>query len=273
VKREEARSASVLLTFDRHPLAVTHPEMAPPMLTTLDEKLSLLEGFDVDYAVIERFSEETAAIEYHSFIETALVGSLGMRHLVIGYDFHLGKGREGSQERLVEAGRALGFTLTVVPPLVLQGSVVSSTKIRRDIMERRLDHAQRCLGRPYFFEGDVVRGEGIGASLDFPTANVEVPERGKLVPPAGVYAVEIDAAGGRYGGMMNIGSAPTLHADGRHRIEVHLFGFSGDLYGRRIRVHCFGFLRGERRFENAADLRAQLMHDRKTAYAVLEKKH
>lgn len=273
IKRSEGMSASVLLTFDRHPLAVTHPEMVPPLLTTLEEKLSLLGGMDVDCVVIERFSEDTAAVDYRSFIAETLVGSLGMRHLLVGYDFHLGKSREGSQERLIEEGRAHGFAVTVVPPFVLQGSVVSSTKIRRDVVERRFDHAERCLGRPYFFDAEVVRGEGIGARIGFPTANVEVREKGKLLPPGGVYAVEVDAGGERRGGMMNIGSAPTLHADGRRHIEVHLFEFTGEIYGERVRVHCLGYLRPERRFESTGDLRAQLMHDRETAYAVLEKKH
>jgi riboflavin kinase/FMN adenylyltransferase len=192
---------------------------------------------------------------------------------VVGYDFHLGRAREGSQERLVEEGKRLGFAVTIVPPVVLQGSVVSSTKIRRDIMERRLEHAARSLGRPYFFEAEVVKGEGFGKRIDFPTANVHVPESGKLLPPGGVYAVEVDAAGASYGGMMNIGSAPTMHGNGARHIEVHLFDFSKELYGERIRVRCLGFLREERRFENADKLRAQLMHDRETAYAFLEKKH
>jgi len=273
VKRAEGLSASLLLTFDAHPLAVTHPEMAPPLLTTLSEKLYLLARMEVDYAIVERFTAGTAATDYRDYISNVLVGTLGMRHLVVGYDFHLGRGREGSRERLVEEGRRLGFAVTIVPPMVLQGSVLSSTRIRRDIAERRLEHAARCLGRPYFFEATVVRGEGLGRGLDFPTANAEVADAGKLLPPGGVYAVETEARGGVHGGMMNIGTAPTMHADGARHIEIHLFDFAGDLYGELIRVHCLGFIREERRFGSAEDLRAQLMHDRQTAYAMLEKKH
>jgi riboflavin kinase/FMN adenylyltransferase len=273
VKGEERRKASVLLTFEAHPLMVTHPEMVPPLLTTLEEKLHILESLDIDVAVIQRFSRETAETDYRTFIGERLIEALGMRHLVVGYDFHLGRGREGSQERLLEEGRRLGFSVTVVPPVVLQGSVVSSTKIRRDIMERRLEHAARCLGRPYFFESEVVRGEGLGRRIGFPTANVRVPGKGKLLPPGGVYAVKAEVSGASFGGMMNIGSAPTLHVDGAQHIEVHLFDFSRELYGERIRVHCLGFVREERRFESAEKLRAQLMQDRETAYTFLEKKH
>ncbi|MDD4857534.1 MAG: riboflavin biosynthesis protein RibF [Candidatus Krumholzibacteria bacterium] len=273
VKRLEKRSASILLTFDTHPLAVTHPEMVPPLLMTLDEKLHVLGQMDVDCVVVEHFSKETAAIDFREYIAGRLVGRLGMKHLVVGYDLHLGRGREGSQARLVEEARRLDFAVTVVPPVVIQGSVVSSTKIRRDISERRLDHAARCLARPYFFEGEVVRGEGVGRSIGFPTANAAVASRAKLLPPGGVYAVEVDAGERRYGGMMNIGSAPTIHKDGERHVEVHLFDFEGDLVGERIRVHCLQFMREERRFGSIEELRAQLMHDRVAAYAILEKKH
>lgn len=272
-KRDEGLSASILLTFDRHPLSVTHPEMAPPLLTTLHEKLYLLARMDVDYAIVEHFSAGTAAIDYRDYLSDMLVAKLGMRHLVVGYDFRLGRAREGSQERLVEEGRRLGFAVTIVPPMVLQGSVLSSTRIRRDIAERRLDHAARCLGRPYFFEATVVRGEGLGRGLDFPTANAEIADAAKLLPPGGVYAVEVEERGGVRGGMMNIGVAPTMHADGARHIEIHLFDFAGDLYGELIRVRCLGFIRDERRFGSADALRAQLMHDRQTAYGILEKKH
>jgi riboflavin kinase / FMN adenylyltransferase len=272
-KRDGGLSASIVLTFDSHPLAVTHPEMAPPLLTTLSEKLHLLERMDVDVAIVERFSAVTAAIDYRDYIADMLVGALGMKRLVVGYDFRLGRGREGSQERLVEEGRRLGFGVTIVPPMVLAGSVLSSTRIRRDIAERRLEHAARCLGRPYFFEATVVRGDGVGRGIDFPTANAEIAESAKLMPPGGVYAVEVETGGAVRGGMMNIGTAPTLRADGARRIEVHLFDFGGDLYGELITVSCIGFIRDERRFGSAEELRAQLMHDRQTAYAMLEKKH
>jgi riboflavin kinase/FMN adenylyltransferase len=273
VKSDENRDASIVLTFENHPLTVTHPEMVPPLLTTLEEKLHILAAMDVDYVIVEPFTRSTAETDYRAFLADRLVARLGMRHLVVGYDFHLGRSREGSQERLSEEGTRLGFAVTIVPPVVLQGSVVSSTKIRRDIVGRRLEHAARCLGRPYFFEGEVVKGEGLGARLDFPTANVRLPEEDKLLPPGGVYAVDAEVAGASYGGMMNIGSAPTMHADGARRIEVHLFRFTGTLYGERIRVHCLGFLREERRFEGTERLRAQLMHDERAARAFLEKKH
>lgn len=271
-KRKTGAIRSVLITFDRHPLSVTHPEMVPPLLTTLDEKLSVLESLDVDTICIETFTGETARTGYHEYIARRLVEGLGMIHLVIGYDFHLGRGREGSQNLLVNEGRIGGFGVTVVPPVVVGGSVISSTKIRRAILERKLHQAARCLTRHFFFDADVVRGEGLGGGIDFPTANISVPTREKLLPADGVYVVKVELGGAVYGGMMNIGGAPTLHAGDEKRIEVHIFDFSGNLYGRRLRVHCLKFLRLERKFEGANELRVQLVEDREHALAVLEKK-
>lgn len=266
-------AASVLVTFDRHPLCVTHPEMAPPLLTTLDEKLDLLGGMGVDVAIVERFTRETAATGYAAYLAGRLAGGLGMRHLVVGYDFHLGRDREGSQARLCAEGRRLGFGVSIVPPVVLQGSVVSSTKIRRDVMERRMEHAARSIGRPYFFDAEVVAGEGVGRDLGFPTANLSVDDPRKLLPPRGVYAVMVDTPAGRHGGMMNVGSGPTVRIDAARRMEVHIFGFSGELLGARLRTHCVAFMREEKRFSNADELRAQLMQDRSSACGILEKKH
>jgi riboflavin kinase/FMN adenylyltransferase len=273
VKRETGSSLSVLLTFDRHPLSVTKPERAPKLLTTLDEKLSILGDLDMDVVLVERFTAETACLDYRTFLSDRLVGRLGMKHLVVGYDFHLGRDREGSQEQIVAEGRRGGFGVTIVPPVVLCGSVVSSTKIRRAIRERKLGRAARLLTRDYFFDAEVVRGAGLGSGLRFPTANVEVADRAKLLPPSGVYAVRAGSGGMLLDGMMNIGSAPTLHQEGGTRIEVHLFDFEDDLYGKSLRIHCVEYIREEKRFEGAAELQAQLERDREKAAGILEKKH
>ncbi|UCF04817.1 MAG: riboflavin biosynthesis protein RibF [bacterium] len=273
IKKEIEARQSIILTFDRHPMSVTHPEAVPPLLTTLDEKLTLLEKLPGDRIIVEHFSSEIARIDYHEYIARMLIERLGMVHLVVGYDFHLGRGREGSQERLVTEGAASGFGVTIVPPVVLSGRAVSSTKIRRAVLERRLDRVRRYLGRPYFFDADVVRGKALGRTVGFPTANVAVRAREKLMPPHGVYAVCVDLAEGSFNGMMNIGVAPTLHDDEQRRIEVHLLDFSGDLYDRRMRIHCIEFIREEKKFESADALTEQLMHDRQKVLMILEKKH
>lgn len=271
-KRRDQKTASILLTFDRHPLSVTHPEAMPLLLTTLGEKLSLLEQSGIDYVIVVPFSRETASIDYRSFIRETLIGRLGMQHLVIGYDFHLGSGREGSRERLIEASEAEGFDITIVPPVVSGGRVVSSTAIRKALSERKLGVAARFLGRRYFFDAEVVRGEGLGKQIGFPTANLSISDPHKLLPPPGVYAVQVERRDDYLGGMMNVGSAPTLHRDGTMRIEVHVFGFGDRLYGELLRVHCVETIRNEKQFAGADQLKAQLLLDREKVLRILEKK-
>jgi len=273
IKESEGTANSVLLTFDCHPLTVTHPDRVPPLLTTLEEKLSLLKDMEIDTVLVEEFTEEIAKLGYRAFINEHLVGNLSMEQLVVGYDFHLGRAREGTQERLIALGREVGFGVTIVPPVVMGGRVVSSTKIRKAVSDGDLGIAARFLSRPYFLDSKVVRGEGLGRRLDFPTANLSVPGQGKLLPPEGVYAVHVDVDGQTYGGMMNIGSSPTLHSDGERRMEVHLFDFSGDIYGMKIRVKLLEFVREEMKFEHVSDLKVQLMKDRENILWILEKKH
>lgn len=271
----QARAAglpAVIVTFDRHPLSVTAPGRAPALLTTLEEKISLLRDLDIDAIFVEPFDRRTAGTGYNEYIGDRLLGELGMRHLVVGYDFHLGRGREGGSEALTAEGRRSGFEVTIVPPVVIEGTAVSSTRIRRDVLERRLGRAARFLTRHYFFDADVTGGEGYGRELGFPTANACVAHGDKLIPPGGVYAVVIGSAAGLHAGMMNVGSAPTVRCDGRTTIEVHLFDFEGDLYGSRLRIYCVEHIREERKFPGPRELRAQLARDRDTASRILEKK-
>ena len=262
---------SILLTFDPHPLSVTHPERSPELLTTIDEKISLLKQLGVDIIVIERFDEKLAGVDYREFISNRLISRLGMRHIVVGYDFHLGRDRKGDHQHLSEEGETSGFGVTVVPPVVVNGIAVSSTRIRQNVRDRKLHDAAKFLTRRYFFDADVVHGSGIGRKIDFPTANAEITHREKLVPPTGVYAVRVEVGERILDGMMNIGSAPTVHHDGKNRIEVHLFDFSGDLYGSRLRINLLEYLREEKEFASWKELQSQLERDREKVRQILEK--
>jgi riboflavin kinase/FMN adenylyltransferase len=270
--REAGLKRTVLVTFDRHPMSVTRPEAAPGLLTTLDEKLSLLQGLDLDLIFVEKFDDATASIPYTDYIRERLVGSLGMRQLIVGYDFHLGRGREGGSEALIETGGRSGFGVTVVPPVVVGGTAVSSTRIRKDVMERKMARAARFLTRPYFFDADVESGGGVGRELGYPTANACVTHSEKLIPPGGAYAVTVDTGEKVHGGMMNIGLAPTVRCDGRESIEVHLFDFDGDLYGSRLRINVVEYIRDERRFRGRDELMEQLLQDSVRVRRILEKK-
>ena len=269
--REAGLQRTVLVTFDRHPMSVTRPEAAPGLLTTLDEKLSLLQGLGLDVIFVEKFDEKTASIPYADYIRERFVGDLGMRQLIVGYDFHLGKGRQGGSEALTEEGGRSGFGVTVVPPVVVAGTAVSSTRIRKDVMERKMGRAARFLTRPYFFDANVESGGGVGRELGYPTANACVAHGEKLIPPGGAYAVTVDTGEASYGGMMNIGLAPTVRCDGRESIEVHLFDFNGDLYGNRLRIHVVEYIRDERRFRGREELMDQLLKDSVKVRRILEK--
>ncbi|MBN1163125.1 MAG: bifunctional riboflavin kinase/FAD synthetase [Candidatus Krumholzibacteriota bacterium] len=272
-KEKAAAQVSVLITFDRHPLSVIRPEAAPRLLTTLEEKISLLALLHIDIIVIERFTIRTAELDYRTFIAERLLDLYSMKHLVVGYDFHLGKGREGNRELLSREGKEHGFGVTVVPPVVISGRAVSSTRIRNSISHRKLRRAARLLTRPYFFDADIVRGEGIGRTLDFPTANARVSQADKLLPPRGVYAVRVEKGGRYYPGMMNVGFAPTIRGDRDKRMEVHLFDYRGKLYDQRLRVHCLEFIREEKKFRDRNELQAQLLQDREKVTGILEKNY
>jgi riboflavin kinase/FMN adenylyltransferase len=268
-KSRDGLAGAYLITFDPHPATVVGSRAAPAVLTTIDERLELFARFALDGVFVVPFDAATARLGYREFIDRYLLSAMDMRHLVLGYDHHFGYRREGTPDRVAEEGTRRGFGVTVVDPVEFEASVVSSTQIRRALGEGDLGAANRLLGHPYLVGGRVVPGQGRGADLGFPTANVAVEHPRKLWPPAGVYAVRVDAEGAHRDGMMNVGTAPTIKG-GRPEIEVHIFDFDGDLYGRRVFVHCVAWLRPERRFRSPDELASQLGQDRLDAEAVLE---
>ena len=232
-KKRETVDACYLITFDPHPLVVTHSKMTPPMLTTIDERIELLRAFDIDGIVILKFDPELADVDYRVFLEHYMQKPFDMRLFVVGYDCFYGKNREGSPDKAVVEGQRLGFEVKVVQALSAGDEVVSSTSIRNALMEGDLARANRLLGHPYLLSGTVIEGAGKGRDLGFPTANLAIQDPYKLWPPRGVYAVRVAYEGRTLDGMMNIGTAPTIKArsgDSRE-VEVHLFDFDEDLYG------------------------------------------
>jgi riboflavin kinase/FMN adenylyltransferase len=258
---------SMLVTFEPHPLDVVNPSAAPPRLTTALERLEVVATSAIDRMVVLRFDHAMAMLSPGEFVEQVLIERCGMRELVIGHDHGFGRGRAGDVETLQRLGQARGFPVDMVPPVLIRGTPVSSTAIRRAVAGGDLDGAAAQLGRRYSVSGTVVRGDQRGRAIGFPTLNLEVPRR-KLLPPDGVYAAVVDTPAGRFGGMMNQGHRPTFE-DGRRLIEVHLFGFAGDLYDRSVRVEWSAPLREIRRFDGVAALRQQLEDDRLRALAIL----
>ena len=260
---------SVLVTFDPHPLRIVRPQHAPQLLTTPIEKKEILAESGLDYAVFLSFTEALSRYSPRRFVEEILVGRLGVEELVIGYDHGFGRDREGDPATLQEIGRELGFAVDVVAPVVAEGDAVSSSRIRTLLAEGRVAAAQLCLGRPYSVRGVVVRGEGRGKGLGFPTANLRIAERDKLIPPPGIYAVRGVLRGGTYTGALHLGPRPTF-VGSPPSVEVHLLDFDGDIYGDEIRIDFVEHLRAIEPFTTIAALVDQIRADVERARAVVE---
>jgi riboflavin kinase / FMN adenylyltransferase len=267
-RAEAAGRASVLVTFEPHPLEIVNPQAAPPLLTTPVERREALAQTPLDVAYFLRFDRHVAAMPPEEFVRSVLLDRCDMRELVIGHDHGFGRGRSGDVETLRQLGAIHGFDVDVVPPVDFGDQHISSSRVRRAVGGGDLVSAARMLGRPYTVSGLVGRGEQRGRQLGIPTINlVDVPPQ-KLLPPDGVYAVRVEWRGGQAGGMMNQGPKPTF-ADGRRSLEAHLFGFDGDLYGEWVRIEWVERLRDVERFASVDELKRQLDRDRARAQAVL----
>jgi riboflavin kinase/FMN adenylyltransferase len=257
-----------VMTFDPHPVVVTHSRETPPILSSIEERIELLSDCDIDGVLVVPFDEQVASMDYRDFIKRYFIEAMDMKELVLGYDCHFGHKREGSPERVAEQGAREGFGVRIVPPVEYAGVVVSSTTIRNTLMAGEIGQANELLGHPYLVSGKVVQGEGRGADLGFPTANITPSNPLKLWPPQGVYAVRVGWHGQHFRGMMNVGSAPTVKG-GDPVIEVHIFDFGNTLYGERLSVFCEAWIREERRFPTIDALIAQLATDREAAVNAL----
>ena len=268
---------SALVTFEPHPLRVVRPEAAPDLLTTAGEKRALLAEIGLDYAVFLPFTQTLRNYSPRRFVHEVLLAGLGTTELVIGYNHGFGRDRSGDAETLRAIAAEAGFRLDVVRPLAAGGRPVSSSSIRRALVDGRLEEANRGLGRPYALEGVVERGRGRGKALGFPTANLRVSGAHKLVPASGVYAcwvVVSDTPGLGRGlhplmGALHIGPRPVFPGAG-DSVEVHLLDFEGDLYGRDLRLELARRLRPVEDFPSAKALVAQMREDVARAREILE---
>lgn len=254
------RRRSVLVTFFPHPLRIVRPEIAPPLLTTAQEKKELLSESGLEYAVFLPFTRTLQGYPARRFVEEILLGRFGMRELVIGYDHGFGRDREGSVETLRELGSQLGFAVDVVEEVRGDAAPVSSTRIRRALAAGEVEEAARGLGRRYELRGPVVRGERLGRKLGYPTANVRVLDPEKMLPLEGVYAVFGWAHGQRVPGLLHLGPRPTFQGL-PPSVELHLLDWSGDLYGAEVRVEFVRRLRGIEAFRDAGELVERMRGD------------
>lgn len=246
-RADEERLPAVLVTFHPHPLRVVRPDQAPRLLTTPLEKKEILAESGVDYAVFIPFNDALRGYPPERFVSEILIDRLRMRHLVIGYDHGFGQGRSGDADTLREIGARLGFGVHVIGALRTDGTAISSSRIRTALLEGRVADAAAGLGRPYSLRGPVVRGEGRGSSLGFPTANIHVPDDDKLLPREGVYAVTATLRAGAFRGVLHLGPRPMFHGS-PPSIELHILDFDRDIYGEEVRVDFCARLREIHRF-------------------------
>lgn len=254
---------SVILTFDPHPREVLYPlEQRPGILTTLDEKIAILDRMGIDHLVVIRFTEALSALSYADFVKNILVDRIGIKALVVGYDHRFGKNREGNFDTLSDLAVRYGFYVEKEEVFRTEEVNVSSTKIRTALELGDIDRVKTLLGYDYPISGVVIHGDKIGRTIGFPTANICVNNERKLLPASGVYAVNVLLDGNTYKGMLNIGTRPTVSCQGIKRLEVHILDFSGDIYDQKLTVFLIARIRGERKFENLPELRIQLEKDR-----------
>ena len=259
---------AVALTFDPHPLAVLAPDRQPPLLGTLEDRLALFRWLGVDRALVARFDPQLAAVEARQFARQVLAGRLQARTVFVGYNFRFGRGGLGTPADLERWGAEWGFWTHTVPPVRVDGQVLSSSWIRRLLEAGDVAGAAAALGRLYSVAGTVTRGEGRGAGLGFPTANLDLAA-GLALPAGGVYAVWVAWQGRLWPGVANLGRRPTF-GGGELRLEVHVLGLDEDLYGRPLRVGFARRLREERRFAGPAELVAQIRRDVAAAREALQ---
>ena len=261
---------TVVITFWPHPRLVLHPEdEGLKLLNTFEEKAELLKDQGIQHLIRIPFTKEFSQLTSEQFIQDVLVRTIGTRKLVIGYDHHFGKNREGSFEQLKLNAPRYGFEVEEIPKQEVDHVAVSSTKIRKALEEGDVETANHFLGQPYRITGRVVTGDRIGHTLGFPTANIEIDTKYKLIPADGIYAVTVRHEHRMYGGMLYIGNRPTLDGS-RRSIEVNIFDFDRDIYGETVTVYFHKKLRGDQKFGGLPEMIAQMQKDKENALRALQ---
>lgn len=261
---KKANKKSVLLTFFPHPRMVLQKDASLEMINTIEERAYLLEKTGLDYLIIHPFSKEFSRTTALEFVRDILVNQLNISKLIIGYDHHFGKNREGNITQLTEYSHLYGFNVEEIPAQDIDDVSVSSTKIRRALHSGNLKTANDYLGYHFMLNGVVVNGKKLGGKIGYPTANIDIKESYKLIPKTGVYVVKSTIDKKTIFGMMNIGNRPTV--GGNHQtIEVHFFNFNQDLYHQNLTIQLLFFLRNEEKFDSVDLLINQLKKDEEIA--------
>lgn len=269
-KKNGLRSA--VLTFFPHPRMVLQSDSNIKLINTIDEKSEILAKMGVDNLVIQEFTHDFSRLTALEFVRDILVNKLHIKHLIVGYDHRFGRNRSANIEDLREFADEFGFNITEISAKEIDEVAISSTKIRKALLEGDIKKANKFLGYNFCLNGKVIRGKNLGSKIGFPTANISIPESYKLIPKNGSYIVKANVFDKVVFGMMNIGDNPTIKNKGRS-IEVHLFNFNKSIYGEKIRIELLERLRDEEKFNSLEELKSQLKKDKEISLNYIKNNH
>lgn len=272
VRRAKTRKGrSVVVTFDPHPKQVlAKPGEEVYLLSTVEERKAICESLGVDLFLVIKFTYDFSRQSFREFYERYVINGIGVSEVVEGYDHHFGRDREGSVEELLRMGKEFKFSVVAMKPVHEGKEPVSSSGIRKHLFNGNVERAATLLGRPYSLRGTVVRGDGRGKSLGFPTANVVPLSASKMIPCNGIYVVGVNLLNRAFYGMASIGVRPTFKTDGKRTLEVNIFDFERDLYGTDLELEFLGRLREEMKFDSATELIKQMERDREESLKLVE---
>jgi len=264
----ERNLLSGVVTFSPHPQSVLHPRSQLPWLTSLEDRVGAFRKLGVNIVSVLTFTPKVARLSAQEFI-SLIKKNLGMRGILVGPDFALGKGKEGNIDLLRSLGCEMGFSVDVIPPFKINGEIVSSTLIRRALAEGDMGKVKNLMGRYFYLEGKVITSEKRGRVLGFPTANLDIKPQ-QALPENGIYAAIAQVEGGHFPSATNVGIRPTF-GTGEEMVETHLLNYKGDLYGKDMRVEFVQKLRDEERFSSSEELKTQIERDIREVEAILTK--
>jgi riboflavin kinase/FMN adenylyltransferase len=262
--------SSLIMTFFPHPRMVLQKSQEIKMIDTIDEKIHLFEKTGVDNLIIQPFDENFSKIRAKEFVEEILVKKLKIKHIIIGYDHRFGKDREASVDDLKKFGLNYMFTVEEIAAQEIHSIAISSTKIRNAILKGEIKKCNEYLGRNFMLTGEVVHGDGLGKKINFPTANIEIPETYKIIPKNGVYLVKAIINSEIYFGMMNIGVRPTIGGENKS-LEIHFFNFKDNIYNKTFSVEIICKIRDEEKFSSIDELKIQLKKDEQFCLKLINK--
>jgi riboflavin kinase/FMN adenylyltransferase len=267
---ENGEYESLVLTFFPHPRMVLQGESDVKLLNTLSEKIDLLEKIGIQNLVIHPFDEAFSRLTAEKFVKTVLVDQFHIQKIIIGHDHRFGRNRTANIDDLIAFGKQHGFEVEQISVQEIDAVSISSTKIRKALLEGNMALANSFLGYDYFISGTILKGKQLGRTIGFPTANLQIDEKFKLIPRNGVYVVKSTINQKTVFGMMNIGFNPTVAGENLS-IEIHFFDFDGELYDQKISVSLLEYLRPEQKFDSVDLLKEQLEKDRHSALAYIDK--